>query len=156
VPADRTRPDAYDLVRDREWDAVIDVSRQPGQVRTAVSAMSGVAVPSGRAAHYLFVSSISVYADHRTQGQDENIALLPPLAGEVMGSMAQYGEAKVACEQHVLRGFRADGALVARAGLIGGPGDWSGRTGYWPLRFAEPAVPDGSVLVPDAPDLPPR
>lgn len=29
----------------------------------------------------------------------------------------------------------------------------SGRTGHWPLRFAHPATDDGSVLVPDLPDL---
>ena len=148
VVADRTRPDAYDAVRDREWDAVVDVSRQPGQVRSAVVALCD------RAAHYVFVSSANVYADHREPGRDESTPLLPPLAGEVMESMAEYGEAKVACEQHVLRGFGTDRALVARAGLIGGPGDWSGRTGYWPLRFAEPAAPDAAVLIPDAPGVP--
>jgi 2'-hydroxyisoflavone reductase len=148
VAADRTLPDAYDAVGDREWDAVVDVSRQPGQVRSAVEALHR------RTGHYLFVSSGNVYADHRAPGQDERSPLLPPLAGEVMVSMADYGEAKVACEQHVLRGFGSAGALVARVGLIGGPGDWSGRTGYWPLRFAEPAAPDGAVLVPDAPDVP--
>jgi 2'-hydroxyisoflavone reductase len=148
VRADRTRPDAYDAVRNRSWDAVVDVSRQPGQVRTAVEALRG---PAGR---YLFVSSGNVYADHRAPGQDESSPLLPPLAGEVMESMAEYGEAKVACEQHVLREFGPDGALVARVGLIGGPGDWSGRSGYWPHRFAEPVGPDGAVLVPDAPEVP--
>jgi nucleoside-diphosphate-sugar epimerase len=148
VAADRTQPGAYDGVRDRDWDAVLDVSRQPGQVRTAVEALRG------RASRFLFVSSGNVYADHRAPGQDESSPLLPPLAGAVMESMAEYGEAKVACEQHVLDGFGPDGALVARVGLIGGPGDWSGRTGYWPLRFAQPAAPDGTVLVPDAPDVP--
>jgi nucleoside-diphosphate-sugar epimerase len=148
VTADRARPEAYDAVRDRDWDAVVDVSRQPGQVRTAVDALRN------RAGRYLFVSSGNVYADHRAPGQDESSPLLPPLAGEVMESMAEYGEAKVACERSVLDGFGPDAALVARVGLIGGPGDWSGRTGYWPLRFAQPAAPDGAVLVPDAPDVP--
>jgi nucleoside-diphosphate-sugar epimerase len=148
VTADRNRPDAYDAVRDRDWDAVVDVSRQPGQVRSAVAALRD------RAAHYVFVSSISVYADVAESGRDESSPLLPPLAGDVMESMADYGPAKVTCEQHVRQGFGAERSLVARVGLIGGPGDRSGRSGYWPLRFRRPAAPDGAVLVPDAPDLP--
>jgi nucleoside-diphosphate-sugar epimerase len=147
VTADRTRPDAYDAVRDRDWDAVIDVSRQPGQVRSAAAALRN------RAAHYVFVSSISVYADIPEPGRDESSPLLPPLAGDVMESMADYGPAKVTCEQHVRQVFGAERSLVARVGLIGGPGDRSTRTSYWPWRFHR-AAPDGPVLVPDAPDLP--
>jgi 2'-hydroxyisoflavone reductase len=148
VRADRTRPEAYDDVRNREWDAVFDVSRHPGQVRTAVHALHG------RARHYVFVSSGNVYADHRVPGQDESAPLLDPLEGEVMQSMAVYGQAKVACEQHVQRVFGPEHALVARVGLIGGPGDPFDRSGYWPLRFARPAAADGAVLVPDALGLP--
>jgi len=39
--------------------------------------------------------------------------------------------------------------VTARAGLIAGPGDRSGRTGYWPMRFAHPATEQGAVLVAD-------
>jgi nucleoside-diphosphate-sugar epimerase len=67
--------------------------------------------------------------------------------------METYGEAKVACEQHVLGAFGPGRSLIARVGLIGGPGDTFDRTGYWPLRFRRPAADDGSVLVPDVPSL---
>ncbi len=143
--ADRDRPDAYDAVADETWEAVIDVSRQPGQVRRATAALAE------RAAAYVFISSGNVYADHAIPGADETAELLAPLTGDVMESMETYGEAKVACEQHVRRSFGDDRTLIARAGLIGGPGDPFDRTGYWPLRFARPAMADGSVLVPDVP-----
>ena len=70
-----------------------------------------------------------------------------------MANMDTYGQAKVACEQHVLAGFGADRSLIARVGPIGGPGDNFDCTGYWPLRFRRPAAGDGSVLVPDVPGL---
>lgn len=147
VAADRTRPGAYDAVAEDEWDVAVEVSRQPGQVRSAVAALAA------RTRYFVFVSSANVYADHSTPGQQEDGALLPPLAGDVMESMGSYGEAKVACEQHVLAAFGPGRALIARVGLIGGPGDVFDRTGYWPLRFARPATEDGAVLVPDAPAL---
>ena len=148
VRADRTHDGAYDEVASQRWDVVVDVSRQPGQVRSAVEALRN------NAARYVFVSSGNVYADHSIPGSTEDGALLPALDGDVMQSMDTYGEAKVACESYVLQGFGGDRSLVARVGLIGGPGDVFDRTGYWPLRFARPASPDGAVLVPDAAELP--
>ena len=144
---DRDDPAAYDEVARERWDIVVDVARQPGHVRNAVAAL----VPTSD--FFVFVSSGNVYADTGTPGADETADLLPALQGDVMASMDQYGEAKVACERHVMAGFGDDGCLIARSGLIGGPGDVFDRTGYWPLRFARPAAPDGSVLVPDVPDL---
>ena len=82
--------------------------------------------------------------------------LLPALTGEVMESMDTYGQAKVACGQQVQQAFEPGRALIARVGLIGGPGDIFDRTGYWPLRFARPSTPGGAVLVPDAPDWQPK
>ncbi len=130
-----------------QWDAVVDVSRQPGQVRRAVRDV-------GSAGFYLFVSSGNAYANQGPVGQDENAPLLPPLGSDVMETMETYGEAKVACEQAVLAGFGRERSMIARVGLIGGPGDAFGRSGYWPLRFAHPSVDDGTVLIPDSPDLP--
>ncbi|MHC2186993.1 2'-hydroxyisoflavone reductase [Rathayibacter agropyri] len=138
VRADRDRDDALGAVSGSSWDAVIDVSSRPAHVRRAVRDL--------RCGSYAFVSTTSVYASHASVDADEDAELLSP-----SDDPASYGSAKVACEQAVLGG--AAPALIARAGLIGGPGDPTGRSSYWPWRFAHPAVP-GAVLVPDAPDLP--
>lgn len=149
VRGDRDLPDGLAAVSGSErWDAVVDVSRQPGQVRRAVAALEPVAD------RFVFVSTGNVYADHSRLATDESVALLPALDGEVMADMSVYGEAKVACEAAVLSGFGAERCLIARAGLIGGPGDDSGRSGWWPWRFAHPVGVDGAVLTPDDPELP--
>jgi nucleoside-diphosphate-sugar epimerase len=143
VVADRSSPTAYDDVVGRSWDAVLDIGTQPGFVRRAVEALAT------SVDRYLYVSTVSVYADDSRPGADEDAAVHEPLVADELGSMEEYGSAKVACEHAVLEKFGPDRSLVARAGLIGGPGDRSGRTGYWPWRFAHPAPDDGSVLVPE-------
>ena len=61
-----------------------------------------------------------------------------------MADMSEYGAAKVACEE----AFREveQPLTVLRPGLIGGYGDQTGRSGYYPWRFAHPTGKD--VLVP--------
>ncbi len=147
VKADRGQPGAYDEVMGPRWDSVIDLSRQPGQVRSAAAALSKTC------GTFIFISSTNVYANHQALDQDESAALLPPLQSEVMASMEQYGQAKVACEQIVRDAAGADRSLILRVGLIGGPGDEFDRSGYWPLRFARAARSGRRVLVPDVPQL---
>jgi nucleoside-diphosphate-sugar epimerase len=143
VVGDRDDPRGYDALPDGDWDVVVDVARQPSHVRGAVAALGD------RARAWCFVSSASVYAAHDTPGADESAELLPAHDGDDEDPET-YGGRKVACEQAVLD-VLPERALVARAGLIAGPGDPTDRTGYWPLRFAHPSTADDVVLVPDSP-----
>ena len=139
IRVDRDEPDGLAPLAGEAFDAVVDVSRHPGQVRRAVAALRP------RVAHWSFVSTVSVYADNLTIGQRADTApIRPPTAPETEHSTEEtYGAAKVACEQAI-----GVDALVCRAGLIVGPEDPTGRFTYWPMRLAR----GGEVLVAGAPD----
>ena len=130
-----------DALAGREWDGVIDTSgyvprvvRQSGELlRDAV----------GR---YVFVSSISVYADFSEPFDESSptAELDDPGSEDVQ---EHYGALKAACER-TLDELYGDGVTHVRAGLIAGPHDPTNRFTYWPVRIAE----GGEVLVPDVPD----
>jgi len=141
VTADRDEDDGLAQVAGVHWDAVIDVSRQPGQVRRAVRDLTSD--------HFVLISTVSVYASGDRLEQDETAPTVEALDGDVMTDMSTYGAAKVACEDAVRA---APSWTVIRPGLIGGPGDTSSRSGYYPWRFAHPSGDD--VLVPGDPDFP--
>ena len=121
-----------------EWDAVVDVARDP------VPAVEALKALADRAAHWTFVSSCSVYADASVPGKDEGAPLLAALPPGTPSTPDTYGESKVAIEEATMLAAGGN-AHLCRAGLIGGPGDSSDRYGYWPARFTRDSRP---VIVP--------
>ncbi|MDQ0768831.1 2'-hydroxyisoflavone reductase [Pseudarthrobacter defluvii] len=139
VRADRSTGQAAYAEVAGEWDAVIEVARDPKPAREALASLAG------SAGHWTFVSSSSAYAEHSTPGAAEDAPLLPPLPAEVPFSPELYGESKAAIEE-ATQAATNGAAHLCRAGLVSGPGDPTDRYGYWPGRFARNP---GPVLVPD-------
>lgn len=127
------------LLEGRTFDAVIDTCAYiPNAVTTAADHLKG------KVGTYLFVSTISVYAES-AEPVSESSRLAEPVwdTEEVNGET--YGGLKVACEQRAHEAW-GDNLTIVRPGLIVGPHDHTKRFTSWPVRFAA----GGQVLVPNA------
>lgn len=124
------------------WDAVIDTwSGAPAVVGQAAALLAG------RAGHYGYVSSRSVYRWPIPAGADESA---PVVEGDPADtSSADYAAAKRGGELAAIEAF-GDRALLARAGLILGPYEIVGRMPWW-LGGLERG---GEVLAPGPRDRP--
>jgi 2'-hydroxyisoflavone reductase len=100
-----------------------------------------------RVQQYVFVSSVSVYADQSVPQHET--ARLEMLSDPYDTSDASYGARKSACEG-VVRSAFGEGATIVRPGLIVGPHDATDRFSYWPKRIAA----GGRVLAPGDPSDP--
>jgi nucleoside-diphosphate-sugar epimerase len=133
------RDGGLEALADRSWDAVVDPSGFfPRVVGASARALAGAV------RQYLFVSSISVYAEPIAPGADESAPvarLADPTVEEITGQT--YGALKALCEDVVRKVFGAR-ALIVRPGLIVGPYDTTDRFPYWPRRMAR----GGEVLAP--------
>lgn len=140
----------------RTWDAVIDTC---GYLPQSVKASAEFLKDSVE--QYVFISSISAYADFSQPNFDENAPLarlieeqekkfakVDPkgeLNGTVLGEM--YGALKVLCEEEAERAM-PNRTLITRPGLIVGEHDWTDRFSYWVMRVAQ----GGEVLAPANPN----
>lgn len=126
----------------RTWDAVVDTS---GYVPRIVGASAELLKPAAR--QYVFVSSISAYADARPSGiaEDAAVATIADPANEDVGT--NYGALKALCEQAAEKAFPGRTTNV-RPGYIVGPKDATNRFAWWPARTAK----GGKVLAPPRQD----
>ena len=116
-------------IGDEKWDWVIDTSGYvPRIVRQSCEALKG------RCEKYLFISTISVYANMDQPGTVETDPLetLEDPTVEVVDGKT-YGGLKVLCEKDMEIAFGPN-ALIVRPGMIVGPYDPTDRFPYWFLR----------------------
>lgn len=154
IRGDRNRDLAK--LQGRQWDAVIDTCGYlPRQVRASAKALSAAV------GQYVFISSISVYADLGVPGIEETAAVAHLTAGQLQEADAidasgpvsattygrLYGGLKALCEE-TLEEVMPGRVLNVRSGLIAGPRDYTDRFTYWVTRVAR----GGEVLAPEPPE----
>lgn len=130
-----------------EWDAVVDTSAYFTKDVEDICA-----VLQDRVAHYVSISSLSVYPDlglnDATITEDTNLATCEDNYATDMGERwERYGALKRYCEDAAEAAYPGKTAKV-RPGYIVGPGDGTDRFTYWPKRFLR----GGEILAPGRPD----
>src|SRR6266436_1194153 len=136
-----------DALKGREWDVVIDnPTTLPVWVRDAAQ------IFKGNVDRYVFISTISVYADTSKLGMDETAPLAKYTGADPMketnatmraNNFALYGPLKALSEAEAEKWFPGK-TLIIRPGYIVGPGDESDRFTYWPVRVER----GGEILAP--------
>ncbi len=138
----------------RRWDVVIDNS---GYVPRHVRDSARLLAPN--IAHYLFVSTVSVYADFTKDASED--APLATIADETVEQVTgeTYGALKALCEKAVVQEMGAERTTVLRPTYICGPGDRTDRFTWWPVRTSRggemlwPGRPGDHIQIIDVHDL---
>lgn len=141
---DRTKD--FSALQTGAWDAVIDVcGYRPHEVHALYD------VFAGRIKKYVFISTVSVYADDISEGSDENAKLADtlvlnsrdPITVPIDGET--YGPLKVLCEAAVKEHY--ENYLIVRPTYVIGPDDYTERFNFWVKKFlneSEVDIPEGS------------
>jgi 2'-hydroxyisoflavone reductase len=151
-----------EALKGRTWDVVIDnPTTLPVWVRDAAQILKG------NVDRYVFISTISVYADTSRLGMDETAPLAKYNGADPMketnatmraNNFALYGPLKAVSEAEAEKWFQ-EKTLIIRPGYIVGPGDESDRFTYWPVRVERggevlaPGTPADPIQIIDARDL---
>lgn len=142
-----------DALKGRKWDVVID---NPTSIPVWVRDVGKIL--KGNVDRYIFISTISVYADTSKPGIDETAAVAKYDGVDAMketresliaSKFALYGPLKALSEKEAQKWFPGK-TLIIRPGLIVGPGDETDRFTYWPVRIDR----GGEVLAPGDPSDP--
>jgi len=141
---DEASPKGLDELKGKKWDAVIDNS---GFVPRIVKASAELLAPN--VDQYLFISTLSVYADNSKPGLDESDTLATMDDPTDENVQQFYGPLKALCEKAAEKAMPGK-ATIVRPGYIVGPKDTSDRFTYWPIRTSR----GGEMLVPGKPDDP--
>lgn len=137
--ADRSDPSALTAALGEDhWDAVVDTWSSAPQVATLAARLL-----RGRAGRYGYISSASVY-----QPGQQDAEASPVVAGDPEADDGDYASIKRGAELGILASF--PDALLARPGLILGPGEDIGRLPWWLAR----AAAGGRMVAPGEPDRP--
>jgi 2'-hydroxyisoflavone reductase len=141
-----------DALKGRKWDVAIDnPTTLPVWVRDAAEVLKG------NVERYVFISTISVYAD-TSKGVDETAPLAKyegadpykeTLEAMKLSGYKMYGPLKASSEKEAEKWFPGK-TLIIRPGLIVGPRDETDRFTYWPVRIER----GGEVLAPGTPNDP--
>lgn len=136
--ADRlSRASVAEALGSLTWDAVVDTWSGPAAaVRDAAEELAG------RAEHFCYVSSISVYRWPIPLGVDESGPVVD--ADPSSPDSGDYAVCKRGGELAALEAFGEERCLVARPGLILGPYERVGRLPWWLRRLER----GGRVLSP--------
>jgi 2'-hydroxyisoflavone reductase len=142
-----------DALKNRKWDVAID---NPTSVPVWVRDVGQIL--KGNVDRYVFISTISVYAD-TSKGNISEDAPLAKYTGpdpmkesrdSIIASKFQlYGPLKALSEQEAEKWFPKR-TLIIRPGLIVGPRDETDRFTYWPVRIDR----GGEVMAPGEPSDP--
>lgn len=137
------RREDLSLLAGHRWDAVFDTSGYFPQHVTATAEALRDAVGL-----YVFISTLSVYADLRPPDIGEDAPLVDAEPHRSAESVAEsYGPLKALCEEALLAAM-PERALIVRPGLLVGAWDRSRRFAYWVDRIAG----GGEVLAPGRPE----
>src|SRR5437667_4945333 len=141
-----------EALKGKQWDVCIEnPTTLPAWVRDAAQILKG------NVERYIFISTISVYADTST-GPAENTPLAKyegadpfkeTLEAMKASGYKTYGPLKALSEQETEKWFPGK-SLIIRPGLIVGPRDETDRFTYWPVRIDR----GGEVLAPGTPNDP--